>query len=188
MARLFPEKTVNRLEHTVDYLSFEIPIHFQFWVKAFYFFWLMGWMLGELFSYDILMRGLEDEVVASKLLFHYVHFIFWSSAGPLSFYFVIVRKPGKEWITLSDGELEYSRSSYQYSVSNRFDLASIENLRVQIPDTGLSQRYHRGAMEGSIAFDYEGHVYHFGMNLSSKESRKLVQDIRQFASGEGIYL
>jgi hypothetical protein len=81
---------------------------------------------------------------------------------------------GKEVITVSDRELVLETATWPWRYRRSFDRARIERLRSD-PVGRHDDLELRAFSAGTIAFDFDGRVYRFGVKLAEDETRRLLE-------------
>jgi hypothetical protein len=93
---------------------------------------------------------------------------------------------GREIITVDNSEIVIRKTVLGIGIPQTYQLSLVHNLRVSLANPTLFTWEHNmqewGLAGGSVAFDYQGKVYRFGILLRKQHADILVTKIIQYLS------
>ena len=89
-------------------------------------------------------------------------------------FFAVLKGMIRETLIIAGKSLELRKEFAGFSKVRTFELADVRNLR----PIRLNDDHHQRRTPDSVAFDYKGRIYRFGIDLSEQEVLRLVKTIR----------
>ena len=141
-------------------------------------FWLIGWAFGEITALTALISGDSN----SPKIFLFAWTGAWTLGGAFAVYSWLWNVFGKEVVTFSDNEMQYTKDIIGLKRSKEYDLSSINNFRVQASKSSIFSSGNSmekwGVVGGNILFDYGHSTHKFGIQLDEPEANHLVTVIK----------
>ena len=139
--------------------------------------WLAGWTYaGAMIFWGVIAGQIKD------IWFLATWPCFWLLSELLALYVFLWVLVGYELITVTPGIIIIKRSIFGCGPSKEYPIPKITNLRAsEFYATFFSWSYNMafwGLTGGTVAFDYEGELKRFGINLNENDAKQLVKTMK----------
>jgi hypothetical protein len=180
-ARINPQRIGKRT--TMVERDNGIAIHIRaprhLWLLIFLPVWLVPWTFGGISALLVLAAGEAPEGPPGFLA---LFLCFWLIAEVFALYVMLWMAFGKEVVTIRNGVLSVKRDVMGCGPTRRMPLSELRNLRASgyfgFPMTFSYTFRWWGLSGGTIAVDYRGKPYRFGIALDEQQANAVVGELR----------
>jgi hypothetical protein len=179
MAKIEPTPSRARITETGRVLHIVIPAQRNWLSIVFLSLWLVGWTIGEI---SVLLKMLNGSGNDFFLLFAW--FMGWTFGGAWAWTKLLWNLFGREIVVVEGAAFWIRWAVGKRGVTREFDLAHMENLRVDLSPSRTDYKYrkaHNGLPSayfiGPVVFDYGAKSYRFGQGVNEPEARQIVAAI-----------
>lgn len=162
------------------YTTMVISTKIDRWKESLMLFWLLAWTgCGALFIYELVAKTHEREATLALVIM----LAFWVYFEVRIGRAFLWRKHGVEFLKIDDNQLFYKRSIKGYGKAKSYFCSNITN----IENIDRNNLHPLSFLEGSswfiggetIQFSHKDKTVRFGMQLSEKESSKLLEAFKK---------
>jgi hypothetical protein len=168
-----------------DRFSIEVPPKRNLFVIILILIWLVGWVKGELFAFDMLIESYEEGCKSDDLLFYILYIIGWTVGGLLVIRSLLWIIAGKEIIIFSKDQLIVSKKR-AFLRPKVYDLKEIKNFDLNPgTDSGdfFGVRHNmdmlRVESKGMFKFNYGKKTIKIANGLDENEGRLILNKIKE---------
>lgn len=170
---------VSYKDHT-DYTTIVISTKIDRWKESLMLFWLMAWTFcGAYFIYELIANEYDRQTTIGLVIM----LAFWVYFEVRIGRAFLWRKYGVEFLKIEDNQLFYKRSIKGYGKAKSYFCSNIKSIE-KIERNKLSPlsflEFSSWFIGGeTIRFLHDGKTIQFGMQLSDKESSKLLDTFKK---------
>ncbi len=165
-----------------------IPVRKNWFVIAFFSFWMCGWLFGVFASSGILFGGLGG-LFDGVSLFSAVWLMGWTLGGLFVLRMLLWMAIGREVATIQNGTITIEYQNLILKGPKTYSLSDARNFRVSDVDssysvfgTGFSwgSNGRRSIIQpGVIRFDYGMNTIKFGSGIDEAEGKHILNELRR---------
>jgi hypothetical protein len=169
---------------TVSGVELHITAKKQWFNLIFYPIWLVGWTFGGIMAIRVLLWPGPS----TPRLFFLIWLVGWAMGEIWVTYQWLWTAFGKEIVKVSEGELTIKRDILGRGRSRAFPIGSVANLRAAgfFPSSSYWSNYlafaNQGIAGGTVAFDCQGKIQRFGVQLEEPEAQQVVAELKPYLS------